>query len=203
MLGDDAVLLTYLEPLAALLKTEGLRELVINDPGKVMTEDADGWSVHLIPVLDYKYLRNLATACASYTSQDVTEVNPVCSTVLVDGSRCQIVVPPAVPDGTISFTIRKPSVTTWSMEDLASRGLFSNVRTTGYRGDNDEQLVALRNSGQWVEFLQLAVASKKNILISGATGSGKTTLAKSLVFSIPDYERVITIEDTREITVPA
>jgi type IV secretion system protein VirB11 len=63
-------------------------------------------------------------------------------------------------------------------------------------------LVALRDAGDWPAFFKIAVAARKNILVSGATGSGKTTLAKALIQLIPPNERLLTIEDTRELIVP-
>lgn len=63
-------------------------------------------------------------------------------------------------------------------------------------------LLALKRSGDWPAFFKLAVVSRRNILVSGATGSGKTTFAKGLVEAIPDHERLLTIEDTRELVVP-
>ena len=66
----------------------------------------------------------------------------------------------------------------------------------------EDRLLALLGDGRHVEFFELAVRSRLNILISGATGSGKTTLAKGLIQLIPEHERLLTIEDTRELVVP-
>ena len=63
-------------------------------------------------------------------------------------------------------------------------------------------LIERRTAGDWTGFFRLAVEGRRNILISGATGSGKTTFAKGLVELIPAHERLLTIEDTRELTVP-
>ncbi|WP_336869403.1 ATPase, T2SS/T4P/T4SS family [Sphingomonas sanguinis] len=63
-------------------------------------------------------------------------------------------------------------------------------------------LMRFREAGDWKGFFRLAVESRKNILISGATGSGKTSFSKGLIRLIPDYERILTIEDTRELVVP-
>ena len=66
----------------------------------------------------------------------------------------------------------------------------------------EEELVRLRDRGEWRAFLEQAVKSRRNIVIAGATGSGKTTLAKGLVACIPPDERILTIEDTPELTIP-
>jgi type IV secretion system protein VirB11 len=115
----------------------------------------------------------------------------------------QLVVPPAVPAGTVSITIRKPSSVTLTMEDFERGGLFSETKiATRQVSPLDVELRDLLDAGKHVEFFQKAVQGRKNILISGATGSGKTTLSKGLIQLIPPHERLLTIEDTRELVVP-
>jgi type IV secretion system protein VirB11 len=131
----------------------------------------------------------------------VTPDAPICSTVLPSGERCQIVLPPAAE--AISVTLRKPSPVTLTLADFTAAGLFAAVApVSADRAAADAELAALREAGQWPEFLAAAVRARRNILISGATGSGKTTLAKGLVQLIPPDERLLTIEDARELTVP-
>src|SRR3546814_2029891 len=82
-------------------------------------------------------------------------------------------------------------------------GLFEQTKIArGRTSAADVELIALKQRGEWPAFLELAVKSRKNILISGATGSGKTTLSKALIQLIPSEERLLTIEDTRELLVP-
>jgi type IV secretion system protein VirB11 len=131
----------------------------------------------------------------------VTAETPICSTVLPTGERCQIVLPPAAEH--VSLTLRKPSAVTFGMADFVRAGLFDNVAaSTDALKPEETQLVAKRDAGDWPGFFQTAVRARKNILISGATGSGKTTFAKGLIQLIPDHERLITIEDARELQVP-
>ncbi|MFX5001648.1 ATPase, T2SS/T4P/T4SS family, partial [Acinetobacter baumannii] len=70
------------------------------------------------------------------------------------------------------------------------------------RAGADDDLRALYSAGDYVGFLDEAVRARKNIIISGATGSGKTTLSKALIAKIPLDERIITIEDTPELVIP-
>ncbi len=197
------VLERYLAPLAPFLAQDGLTEIVVNRPGEVFTEGPGGWHHHELPDLGHAHLMHLATAAAGYTRQDIGPDHPIVSTTLPGEERCQIVVPPAVPPGTVSLTIRKPSTVAMTLEDFEKRELFSDIRVTSNDLSQDEQeLVRLRDAGQWREFLALAVRSRRNIIISGATGSGKTTLSKGLIAQIPTSERLITIEDTAELVVP-
>jgi type IV secretion system protein VirB11 len=201
--AERAVVERYLAPIAVHLTDEDLTEVVVNRPGEVFTEGPGGWQRHDCPPLTYAHLMHLATAAAALTRQDIGPEHPVVSTTLPGEERCQIVVPPAVPDGTVSLTIRKPSKLTLTLDDFEERRLFTDVRT--YSEDltaEEDELIALRNAGQWREFLRLAVESRRNIIVSGATGSGKTTLSKGLLGSIPPVERIVTIEDTAELTVP-
>ena len=201
---DTAVLDHYLAPLRPFLEPDAVTEVVVNRPGEVGVEAAGQWGWQEVPELSEAWLRTLAIAAAAFTRQDVDAEHPICSTVLPGNERCQIVLPPAVPSGAISLTIRKPSRRRMGLEDFEAAGLFAAA--TAVRGDEvdatDVALTALRQAGDWSGFFRLAVESRRNILISGATGSGKTTFAKGLVELIPAHERLLTIEDTRELVVP-
>ena len=201
--AERRVLLRLLEPIADLLADPELTEVVVNRPGEVFTEGPQGWTRHERRALSFSHLMNLATAAAAFTRQDIAADHPIVSTVLPMGERCQIVIPPAVPAGTASLTIRKVTAATMTLEEFERRSLFADVRQAGNGPSmNEEELVRLKDAGRWREFLERAVASRRNIIISGATGSGKTTLAKGLVTLIPDDERILTIEDTAELAVP-
>lgn len=203
MTADSSVLQHYLQPIQRLLEPDDVTELVINRPGEVGVEGARGWRWYEVPDLNAAWLATLATSAAAFTRQDVSAEAPVCSTVLPRGERCQIVLPPAVPADTVSITIRKPSSVTFGMADFVESGLFDDARiTTDDLADDEAELIRLRDARQWPDFFELAVRTRKNILVSGATGSGKTTFSKGLIQLIPQHERLVTIEDTRELTVP-
>ena len=200
-MADTSVLQHYLAPLRPLLAADDVTELVINRPGEVAIEGHGGWRWHDVPELTATALGHLAVAAAAFTAQDVGPATPICSTVLPDGERCQIVLPPAAEQ--VSITVRKPSRRVLEVADFAAAGLFEQVAVAGQEvPDLDRRLLALRDAGDWPAFFQAAVEGRRNILISGATGSGKTTLAKGLVRFIPPDERVLTIEDARELVVP-
>ncbi len=201
MARDTAVLEHYLAPLQRCLEPDDVTELVINRPGELALERSGGWEWREAPELTEAWLATLAKAAAAYTAQDVTDETPICSTVLPQGERCQIVLPPAAER--ISLTLRKPSAVTLDLDAFARGGLFDDVAVASSDlSDAEADLVRLRDAGDWPAFFRLAVRSRRNILISGATGSGKTTFAKGLVQLIPTNERLLTIEDARELTVP-
>lgn len=201
MAHDTAILEHYLAPLQALLEPKGVTELVVNRPGELGIERAGGWEWRAAPELTEGWLATLAKAAAAFTSQDVAPDTPICSTVLPHGERCQIVIPPAAEQ--LSLTLRKPSEATFDLDAFARNGLFDDVAlASNDLSPAETRLLALRDAGDWPAFFRLAVQSRRNVLISGATGSGKTTFAKGLVRLIPEGERLLTIEDARELIVP-
>lgn len=200
---NTAILDNAVRPLRKYLDDDRVTEVVVNEPFAVGIERKGGWTWEREDGLTLDALNELARAAAAFTSQDVTREKPICSTVFPTGERVQLVLPPVVPDGTVSITIRKPSTKTMSLEDFEAGGLFSHTQVSAKRiSPVEEQLLGLLHTGRHVEFFELAVKSRLNILISGATGSGKTTFSKGLIKLIPIEERLLTIEDTRELVVP-
>ncbi len=192
-----------LSPLTAFLAHDDTIEVAVNRPGEVWVETRAGWSRHEDTAISLARLERLAKATATFSAQVFKQELPVLSATLPGGERIQIVGPPAVSAGTYSVTIRKPSTTCYSLEALAEMQLFQSVRRTGEAAaDTNGALLALLERGAIKDFLAAAVVAKKNIIISGATGSGKTTLSKALIAHIPRDERILTIEDTPELVVP-
>src|SRR3954447_24488068 len=156
--GGRLVLERYLEPLAPYLADETLTEIVINRPGEIFVEGLGGWTRHEASALTHAYLMHLATAAAGHTRQDIGPEHPVVSTSLIGDERCQIVVPPAVPAGMVSLTIRKPSKLTMNLDALERAKLFDEVRSAGDELIADEhRLLVLKEAGHWREFLEFGV----------------------------------------------
>ncbi|RXD01954.1 P-type DNA transfer ATPase VirB11 [Sphingomonas sp. UV9] len=200
---NTAILDHAVRPLRRYLDEDDVTEVVINEPSIIGVERHGGWTWENEPDLTLEALNGLARAAAAFTSQDVTRETPICSTVFPTGERVQLVLPPVVPDGTVSITVRKPSTKTMTIADFEASGLFAETKVATKRvSPVEERLLGLLNTGKHVEFFDLAVRSRLNILISGATGSGKTTFSKGLIKLIPENERLLTIEDTRELVVP-
>ncbi len=194
----SAVLAHHLEPLAAFLGDETVREIVINRPGEIGVETAEGWRWVEDDRLTAPWLMTLARAAAAHTGQDVSASHPICSTSLPGGARCQIVLPPAASD--VTLAIRRPMGAALSLEGLAGGGLFTG-EGGGSHGTGEARLATLARAADWPAYLALAVRMRRTILVSGATGSGKTSLARALAAAIPPEERLVTIEDVRELEV--
>lgn len=200
--SDETVVRELLSPFVPFLDDLSLYEIIVNRPGQVLTEGSGGWRTHDLPELSFEKLLRLARAVASFSHQSIDETRPILSATLPGEERIQIVIPPATSKGTVSITIRKPSSATLSLGDLEKGGLFADMTPGGHvAGETDRKLIDLHQRGAWAEFLREAVLARKNIVISGATGSGKTTLSKALIDHIPDDERVISIEDTPELVI--
>ena len=198
-----AGLASFLAPLQHHLARSEVIELCINRPQELFIESYAGWTREHIDALTFGHLSSFATTVATYTRQSISPTKPILSGSLPGGERIQIVIPPAVPEGTISITIRKPSDRAFTLEDYETSGMFADILPeTGALSATDQKLLDLHAKTSWKAFLQSAVATRKNILVSGATGSGKTTFAKALIREIPASERILTIEDTLELVIP-
>ncbi|KNY13727.1 MULTISPECIES: P-type DNA transfer ATPase VirB11 [unclassified Shinella] len=200
---DAAVVRELLKPISVFLQDTSLYEVIVNRPGQVLTEGPGGWRTHDLQELTFDKLMRLARAVASFSHQSIDERRPILSATLPGDERIQIVIPPATSKGTVSLTIRKPSSVDFTLDDLEKRQFFAGTRTAEADAPSDDsELRSLYRNGQVKEFLRQAVVSRKNIIISGATGSAKTTLSKALIKHIPDDERIISIEDTPELLIP-
>ena len=165
--GEDT-LRVLIRPFAEPLNDPHVTEVLVNRPGEIMVERRGEWTTIAAPELDYDTLDEIAILAAAMTGQDVGPDRPVCASVLPDGQRINIVVPPAVAKDTVSLTIRRPPGFQPTLEYLEEYGSFG-----AYPG------LAAK--------LRAAVLNRRNIIAAGATGSGKTTLARALIACIPDH----------------
>ena len=191
-----------LRGLRPILSDPEVTELCINRPGEAFIETRRGWERQTLPFADYEWCRRLAKLVANATRQRIDETSPLLSGSLPSGERAQIVLPPATGSGTVAITLRRPSDQVWSIAELAERGIFrSTRRATAALDETEQQLLSLLRTQNYEAFMRLAVASRKNIVVSGPTGSGKTTWTKALIREIPGEERLITIEDAQELVL--
>jgi type IV secretion system protein VirB11 len=179
-------------------------EICVNRPGELYLEAGGRWQKVEMPSLTFERARQFCTAVVneSNTGQRITDVDPVVSLTFPTGQRAQFVIPPAVEAGSISITIRLPSKQTKTLTQYQEDGFFNEIlEDANGISEQDRELLQLRSQRRYADFFRQAVLSKKNIVVSGATGSGKTTFMKSLVHHIPANERLVTIEDARELFI--
>jgi len=200
--ADCSSLELTLRALRPLLSNSEVTELCINRPGEAFVETGAGWRCQPLPFADFEWCRRLAKLVANSTRQRIDEESPILSAALPTGERIQIVLPPATTARCVAITIRCPSDEVWSIEELGRRGIFRATRRASEALDETEtELVRLLETQDYESFMRLAVVSRKNILVSGPTGSGKTTWTKALILEIPADERLITIEDAQELVL--
>lgn len=207
----DTAVRELFRPLAGFLDIPGVTEIAINRPGEVFVEAGPHWTLHPAPALTLERCWGLATAIASYANQCIDSQSPLLGAQLPGLQRVQIAVPPAAEDHTVAMTIRIPDATIRSFDDYQQQGFFSRfvwarpaaLDVRGRELDTlQRKLVACLEAGALADFLKTAVRGKLNIVVVGDTGSGKTSLMKSACHYIPAEERLVTIEDVREIFLP-
>jgi type IV secretion system protein VirB11 len=199
---DESSLSLTLRALRPLLADPTVNEICINRPGEAFVETSAGWRCEPLRFADFDWCHRLAKLVANSTRQRIDASSPLLSASLPSGERVQIVLPPATSADAIAITIRRPSDGVWSVQDLAQRGIFHTTRRAGdVLDDTENELLRLLHSQEYITFMQLAVCCRKNIVVSGPTGSGKTTWTKALIREIPASERLITIEDAKELVL--
>lgn len=197
-----AALETYLLPFKNIFSEEGVNEVMINKPGEAWIEKRGDQRLEKLPEVDIDHLLGLGRLIAQSTDQSISEERPLLSATLPNGYRVQIVFPPAVEPNTAAFAIRKGSTMHLSLDQYAAMGAFDNTSTSEVTDENDKILCDYLKNNQIKEFIRHAVRSKKNIIISGGTSTGKTTFTNAALGEIPEHERLITVEDAREVLLP-
>jgi type IV secretion system protein VirB11 len=205
MVGEATAQFQFLvRPLARWLDDPATEEICINRPGELFVRQRGQFRREEVALV-YSDLEDIATLAGALRKQDVGPRNPLCATELPGGERLQICMAPSVPAETLSMTIRKPGSTVASLASLATR--YRASRWNKWDGRKEAvlrdygELLALYDAGDLRGFLERAVQARLTILLCGATGSGKTTMSKTLISAIPEHERLITIEDTLELVI--
>ncbi|MEQ1549496.1 MAG: P-type DNA transfer ATPase VirB11 [Chakrabartia sp.] len=200
--GDHSIYLTHsLASLQAFLNREDVTDIYVNRPHEVWIETLGGAiERHDVEMLDAPTLTRLAEQVAALSHQGINREHPLLSGTLPSGARVQIIAPPATR-GALVLAIRKHLSSGLRLADYVSSGAFDKVSkdTVGDRAAADQELIHLRNLGDFAGLLKKAVNQRRNILVSGGTSSGKTTFLNALIREIAPEERLIFIEDTPEL----
>ena len=198
-MSSVAALDSFMLPLKQILDRDGVNEVSINRPNEVWVEFKGDMIKEELPSFDIEHLKSIGRLVAQATEQRLSEEEPLLSATLPNGYRIQIVFPPACEQGCVVISIRKPSVLKWTLDDYDKMGMFDSTSVGEIEDKNSLILTKLLQLNRIKEFLQRSVLFKKNIIISGGTSTGKTTFTNAVIRSIPHEERLITVEDAREI----
>jgi type IV secretion system protein VirB11 len=183
----------YLAPLTNFLQRPNVTDIFVNQPGEVWIELLGGGLERSdVPDLDEAFLWRLARQVANVSHQGVSRRHPLLSAALPDGSRIQIVTPPATR-ANMAIAIRRHTA---SSLPLAT---YSRQDRDQPLDDSVGPLTQSLDPADYPNFLAQAVRRRLNIVISGGTSAGKTTLLNSLLAEIPQNERLISIEDAPEL----
>jgi pilus assembly protein CpaF len=176
MLGFETIL-PFLRPIEHLIRDDSVSEIMVNGSNRVFIERTG--VLEQVPdlTLSEKSLMVAVKNIARRLGDDISEQKPILDSRLPDGSRVAAVIPPCSIHG-VTLTIRKFNSRHFTIEDLVKCGSVDAIL---------------------VERLKTCIERRQNILISGGTGTGKTTLLNALGKLIPDEDRILLIEDTSEI----
>lgn len=189
-----------LEPFEQFLCRPDVTDIFVNRPGEVWIETLGGSIEQFQDVsITELVLARLARQIASLTHQGISREHPLLAATLPDGSRIQIVAPPATR-GPLALAIRRQVAASLTLQDYADGGLFEKTVAGASGRPFDDQLRSLMGERKFPEALKLAVRARKNIVISGGTSTGKTTFLNALLREIPAEQRLILIEDTPELS---
>ncbi|MDB5038919.1 MAG: CpaF family protein [Bacteriovoracaceae bacterium] len=174
---DNDTTRSFLAPILAFLDDDQVTEILVNAPNDIFIEKAGRLYKTDAEFADADALFAAVRNIAQYVGRRINEDEPILDARLPDGSRIHIVIPPCAKDG-IYMTIRKFGQKAVVMKDLISFGALSV---------------------EMARVLHVAIQLKKNLIISGATSSGKTTLLNAISGFIPKDQRIVVIEDASEL----
>lgn len=166
-----------LGPLEPLLKDPTVSDILVNGPKHVFVERRGKLELTPYTFLDERHLRNIIDRIVSQVGRRIDEASPMVDARLADGSRVNAIIPPLALDGS-SVSIRRFAVEKLNMDNLLN---FNSL------------------SPEMAKFVEAAVRGAMNVLISGGTGSGKTTTLNIFSNFIPSDDRIVTIEDSAEL----
>lgn len=167
-------------PITTLLQDSGVTEIMVNGPDQVYIEVKGKLVMTNIHFKDDNHVMHVIKKIVSTIGRRIDESSPMVDARLPNGSRVNAIIPPLAIDGP-SITIRKFAEDPFRIEDLVRFGTLNS---------------------KMAEFLKACVEGRMNIVVSGGTGSGKTTTLNVLSSFIPEDERIVTIEDAAELQLP-
>ena len=194
-----------LAPVMHILTDPATEDLAIQEPGVGWWLKHGAWHRVELEAMTYARLHGISVMAAAQTRQEITPRNPILSADLLGDLRLQSVMPPAVPPGTMALTFRRGDMAADEVADVPR--MFNIARWNKWsarlerRHAQDTALLERYDAGDLPGFLQGLADTRKTGLFAGPTGAGKTRLSKMLGGIIPLHERIIAIEDARELVI--
>lgn len=205
-----------------LLNQDGVTEVMINRPYELFVESPAGTERLEKSDLSLEKLKHLANILTTYNQKHISEKDPIHSVTLPDGERGQILMPPSCETGTMVFAFRKPSNSRFSLDDYIKTDRLNHFTDIAeingkhfadvsgslklthdvHLADWEYKMLEYKANRDLNAFFKLAVEKHLNICMVGGTGSGKTTFTKAVADLIDPKTRIITIEDTHELSLP-
>lgn len=189
---------SFLAPLAGVLEREDVTDIWINRPHEIWIELLGGGIERIdAPDLNEALLGRLARQIAATSSQGISRAQPLLAARLPDGSRVQVVAPPATRGGHL-FAIRRHVSSDLSLADWEDQDAFAHLSDGEIVPDAEVSWRSISGRDARAA-LREGVCARRNILVSGGTSTGKTTFLNALLGEIPEHERLVLIEDTEEL----
>jgi len=170
---------TLLEPIAELLDDPQVSEIMVNGPSAIYAERHGRIERTHCTFDGSRGLIAALRGLAQYAGRSISAEQPILEARLPDGSRVEAVMPPAAPDGPL-LSIRRMNKSALTLDELTARGAISDAGA---------------------EVMAALVSQRRNVLVAGGTGSGKTAVLGALAALIPHDERIVVIEDSRELSL--
>lgn len=202
--NSSVFLQQYLGIFQKFLNDPEVSEICVNTPGQVWIERSGLAKMECVEdsEITNEILWRLGRLVANYSDQSIAIDKPLLSASLPSGERIQFATPPVSRFG-VALSIRKQVVKDMSLEDYKKMGAFDGLKSNyGDAQKARKKLVSLYGKGAFQEFIATATRQKKNIIISGGTSTGKTTLLNAVLKEVEESERIVTIEDTPEVSPP-
>ncbi|WLI87818.1 ATPase, T2SS/T4P/T4SS family [Massilia sp. R2A-15] len=199
--------------LAPFLADPDVQEIAVNRPGEVWLWKRGLWVRVVVAELDYGVLDAIGANLANYVSKPFDRTHTSLSAHLPSGERIEMTHPPTAPESTIYLNVRKHAGGAFPHGSLVAEAYYANTRHdfalnlsadrrafyAQHISDDERTLWELACGGQWASFVERAIGLYQNIVVSGATGCGKTSYIRSLIELIDPADRLITVEDTPEM----
>tara|TARA_R110002110_G_scaffold390102_1_gene602946 strand:- start:16483 stop:17478 length:996 start_codon:yes stop_codon:yes gene_type:complete len=197
-------LVAHLKPIQPYLDSVDISEILVNRPQEIFIERKGQFEQVSIEALNYQHLNRLGTLIANYNQKPFDSESPRLSGILPQGARVQMIKSPILEKGKFALSIRKQVIADLTLDDFGD-DFYHDVKLT-FNANNKLADKTVKSDGyskacDVKNTLKEAIIKRKTIIVSGGTSTGKTTFLNACLKEINKNERLIVLEDTREIFI--